>query len=104
MLVEIIKVMFKIKVEVFSDSDSSPTRTLRPLYLQIAAQDYTESDLNVLDMDTKLTTIALQCHWFHLKIHPKSLAIAKTRQSPKSIFGAASPFWPVGPCIELDSI
>ena len=39
LLVKIIKVMFEIKVEVFSNSDLSSTRTLRPLCLQIDAQD-----------------------------------------------------------------
>ena len=57
----------------------------------------------VLDMDRKITKRSFQRHQSHLQTPSGSSGIAGTSQSPEYFFGAAFLFWPIGPCIELES-
>ena len=57
---------------------------------------HTELDLDVLDIDRKVTKRPFQGHRFQLHIQQESSGIVKTIPSLEIYFGAASPFWSLG--------
>jgi hypothetical protein len=62
------------------------------------------SVLDVLHMNGKLRRYPFQWHWSHVQLKSESSAIIKIVLISRTIFGAMPPFWPDGPCIQLESI
>ena len=84
------------RIRVLLGLQDSSTLKLRP-------KSHTGLDFDHLYIEAKLTKGPFQCHQSYLQIQEESSGIVETSQSPESVFGAASPYWAIGPCIESES-
>jgi hypothetical protein len=65
---------------------------------------HTTSVFDVLHMQGKLKRYPFQWNWSYVQIRSESSEIIKRVPISRIVFGAASLFWPDGPCIQLECI
>jgi hypothetical protein len=74
------------------------------LVFKLTSRLYTTSVLDDLHMHGKVRRYRFQWDQSHAQQKLESSIIIKTVPITRTIFGAAPPFWPDGPCIQLESI
>jgi hypothetical protein len=83
---------------------SSPTQSPRPPHIQIDVQLAYDLCFGRSIYARKAKEITFQWYQSHVQLKSESSGIIKTVLIFRTIFGAAPPFWPDGPCIQLESI
>ena len=83
---------------------SSPTRSSGPPHIQIDVQIAYNLRFVRSTYVQNAKEITFQWHQSHVQLKSESSEIIKILQISRTVFGAASLFWPDGPCIQLESI
>jgi hypothetical protein len=82
----------------------SPTRSPGPPRIQIYVQIAYDLRFGRSTYARKAKEITFPMAPVHDQLKLESSTIIKTVLISRTIFGATSPFWPDGPCIQLESI